>query len=117
MTLLKPEKTGMTIATVLTLAALVSTLGGGGYWFAGELGKKADVAHVAAALAPMQEQIDDNLDARIAGVTKELADVEARIRDCLKDPGCAAGKSIDVDRDRVKTLQKDYDRLKKLRGK
>lgn len=107
----------MTIATVIALITLVSTLGGGGYWFRGELGMKATTVDVVSALAPMQEQIDDNLDARIAGVTSELAKVEARIRECLKLPDCEAGKSIDVDRDRVKFLGKEYDRLKKLRGK
>lgn len=117
MSFFKPEKPGMTVAAVLSIAALVSTLGGGGYWFAGELGKKANVEDVIAALQPVQEQVDDIYDARIEGVLRQITKVEARIRECAKDPECAQGKAIDIDRDRLKELNKEYERLKKLQKK
>ncbi len=111
------QKTGMSIATVLSIFSLVTVLGGGGWWFRGELGMKADTTAVAAALVPIQEQIDDVYDGRIEGVIRQLAEVEARINECVKTPDCASGKSIDIDRDRLKELGKEYERLKKLQKK
>lgn len=111
------DKTGMSIATLLSIFSLVTVLGGGGWWFRGELGMKANTTDVAAALVPIQEQVDDIYDGRIEGVIRQLAEVEARINECVKLPDCASGKSIDIDRDRLKELGKEYERLKKLQKK
>ena len=107
----------MSVATLVTVLALISTLGGGGYWFRGELGMKATRSEVAAALVPIQEQVDDIYDGRIEGVIRQIAEVEARINECVKTPACANGKSIDIDRDRLKGLAVEYERLKKLQKK
>ena len=104
----------MSVATLVTALALISTVGGGGWWFRGELGMKATRTEVAAALVPIQAQVDDIYDGRIEGVIRQIAEVEARINECVKTPECANGKSIDIDRDRLKVLGDEYERLKKL---
>ena len=104
----------MSVATLVTALALISTVGGGGWWFRGELGMKATRTEVAAALVPIQAQVDDIYDGRIEGVIRQIAEVEARINECVKTPECANGKSIDIDRDRLKVLGNEYERLKKL---
>lgn len=117
MTLVNKHKSNMSIASLATIISLVTILAAGGWWFRGELGMKANITSVAATVAPMQEQIADVYDARIEGVLRQITEVDARINICLKDSDCAAGKAIDIDRDRLKDLDKEYERLKKLQKK
>lgn len=107
----------MSVAGLSTVIALIVSIGGGGWWFRGELGMKATRTEVAASLVPIQEQVDDIYDGRIEGVIRQIAELEARINECVQTPACANGKSIDIDRDRLKVLGDEYERLKKLQKK
>ena len=107
----------MSVGALVTVLALLSTVAGGGWWFRGELGMKASRVEVAASLVPIQAQVDDIYDGRIEGVIRQIAELEARINECVETPACANGKSIDIDRDRLKVLAIEYERLKKLQKK
>ena len=89
----------MNIGTLSTVAALVTTIGGGGAWIATELGAKADKQEVVAVNSKTDYVIDKQMESTLSQINR----LEAK-----------QGKTPD-DRDQLKYLREELQRSREIR--
>lgn len=89
----------MNVATLSTVAGLVATLGGSGYWAANELGAKADKTELVVAGA----RVDFIYDKMIESYVSQIAILEA------------SGRKTPEENDRLRYLREELNRVRDIR--
>ena len=87
------------VSTLSTIAGLIATIGGGGYWAAQEIGAKADKTELVVAGA----RVDFIYDKMIESYVSQIAILEAKQR---KTP---------EENDRLRYLREELNRVRDIR--